>query len=321
MDEQKIKAYWNRPGGPIKTIVAIVAIGAFGWWVAPILTTVVWNTLNFGIACTALAVFLFLVTNKRIRLLVYSIWDIIMKYTFGLVFQWDPFVLWRQDIEDMEKTREKAREQAIDVDTQKEAIKSKIKEKQDEMSRLVSKAQAAKKNNMTDEIGLISDQIQGYKEYITQLSPMLLNLTKISTFLDKFDKNAGRNIEGAKTKLSLKMDLYKSTTSGNRAINSTLKFFKGDPERRALLEQSADAFRQDISSKLANMKKAMSLSSEYMKSIDLDKAASEVEGLKLLEKFDVDKDFSLIEVPDEYLPKKLTAAGEIDTDIYNNLLK
>jgi phage shock protein A len=326
ISEQKVKAYWNRPGGPFKILAALVAFGIAGFFALPILTTIVWNTINFGIACGVAGLLLFLVTNKRLRLLVQSVWDIIMNNTFGLVFVWDPFVLWRLDIKDMEETQEKARQQAIEVDTQKESIQSKIDEKKGEMNKLLAKGQVAKKNNMMDDLGLISDQIQGYREYITQLSPMLANLSKISTFLDKFDKNAGRTIQAAKTKLSLRMDLYKSTTAGNKAINSTLRFFKGDPEKRALLEQSADAYRQDISSKLANMKKAISLSGDYMRSIDLDKAASEEQGLKMLDAMDPDTAFTLnAEVPDKFLPKETVFVsqrkpGEVDKGSYDNLI-
>jgi hypothetical protein len=326
LSEQKVKAYWNRPGGPFKIFAALTAFCAVGWFALPFLTTVVWNTINFGIACGALGLLLFLVTNKRLRLAVQSVWDILMNNTFGVIFVWDPFVLWRLDIKDMEETREKARQQAIDVDTQKESIQAKINEKKGEMEHLLAKGQAAKKNKMMDDLGLISEQISGYRDYITQLTPMLNNLSKISIFLDKFDKNAGRTIEAAKTKLGLRMDLYKSTTAGNKAINSTLRFFKGDPEKRALLEQSADAYRQDISSKLANMKKAISLSADYMRSIDLDKAASEEQGLKMLDAMDQDTAFSLnAEVPDQYLPKEQVFVsnrkpGEVDKGSYDNLI-
>jgi uncharacterized protein (DUF3084 family) len=177
--DQKLKSYWNRPGGPIKVLVGLGALIAFGAYAAPFLTKVVWNTVNFGIALGALGLFFFLVTNKQLRLAVLAIWDILMKYTFGLIFQWDPFVIAEQDIKDMEIQREKAREQAIEVDTQKETIQMKIDEKNRELTRLVAKGQAAKKNNMMDEIGLISDTITGYKEYIQQLSPMLANLTNM----------------------------------------------------------------------------------------------------------------------------------------------
>ena len=50
MNDQKLKSYWNRPGGKFGTLVALAGLGALGLFVLPILTTIVWNTINFGIA-------------------------------------------------------------------------------------------------------------------------------------------------------------------------------------------------------------------------------------------------------------------------------
>ena len=51
--------------------------------------------------------------------------------------------------------------------------------------------------------------------------------------------------------------------------------------------------KEDIAGKLANMKKAISYSSDFMKSIDLDNATYEKEGLKMLDKFNPDSEFKL----------------------------
>jgi hypothetical protein len=313
--ETKIKSYWNRPGGKLGTIVGLGALAAIGWWVFPILTTIAWNTLNFGIALAALSVFLFIVTNKKFRLALMYMWDILMKYTFGLVFTWDPFIVAEDDIKDMKTQREKARAQAIDVNTQKENIQMKVTEKIEENKHLYAKGQTAKANGMNADVGAISDAIKGNKDYIDALTPMLQNLTRIGAFLDKFDESAGRMIERAERQLSLKKDLYQSLTKGARASSAALRFFSGDPEKKLLLQQSMDALRLDMSSKLANMKKAMSLSSDYMRSIDLDKATSETEGLALLESINPDVDFTIPEP--EVVPAM--APGKVDTKFYDLL--
>jgi hypothetical protein len=319
LGEQKIKSYWNRPGGKLGTVVGLGALAAMGYWAFPIMTKIVWNTLNFGIGLTCLAAFIFIITNRKFRMALTYMWEILMKYTFGLVFTWDPFIIAEDDIKDMKNQREKARSQAVEVDTQKEATTMKLKEKTDEINRLMTKARVAQKNNMSSDLALISDQIQGYKDYIEQLTPMLANLTRISTFLTKFDESAGRTIERAETQLELKKDLYREVTAGNKAISTALRFFKGDPEKKLLVQQSMDAFRLDVASKLANMKKAMSLSSDYMRSIDLDKATSEEQGLKMIESMDSDKAFSL-DLPTDASTIS-SAPGKIDTQFYDNLLK
>jgi len=151
----------------------------------------------------------------------------------------------------------------------------------------------AKERGMMPELGNATRQIGRLKEYVQQLSPIFENLSRIGDYLTKVHKNSAYLIEDAKNELEVKKDLYKSVTSGNRALTSALKIFKGDPEKKMMVEQSMEFLKEDIAGKLANMKKAISYSSDFMKSIDLDNATYEKEGLKMLDKFNPDSEFKL----------------------------
>lgn len=291
--QQQLKSYWNRPGGKFGTIAGIGILVAIGYYVLPILTKVVWNTLNFGIALACLGIFLYCVTHRKFRLGFFYLYEILMKKFVGVVIELDPFIIAEDYINDMQEEREKLFKQATDVDAQKEKIHAKIREKEGEISKLMSKAQVAKEKGMMPELGNATRQIGRLKEYIQQLSPIHENLSRIGDYLTKVHKNSAYLIEDAKNELELKKDLYKSVTSGNRALSSALKIFKGDPEKKLMVEQSMEFLKEDIASKLASMKKAISYSSDFMKSIDLDNATYEKEGLKMLDKFNPDSEFKL----------------------------
>jgi hypothetical protein len=292
-DAQQLKSYWKRPGGKFGTIAGLGILAAIGYYVLPILTNIVWNTLNFGIALACLGIFLYCVTHRKFRLGLFYFYEILMKKFVGIVIELDPFIIAEDYINDMHEEREKLYKQATDVDGQKEKIHAKIKEKESEISKLMSKAQVAKEKNMMPELGNATRQIGRLNEYIKQLSPIHDNLSRIGDYLTKIHKNSAYLIEDAKNELELKKDLYKSVTSGNKALTSALKIFKGDPEKKLMVEQSMEFLKEDIASKLANMKKAISYSSDFMKSIDLDNATYEKEGLKMLDNFNPDNEFKL----------------------------
>ena len=292
-DGQQLKAYWKRPGGKFGTLAGIGLLVAAGYYVLPILTSVVWNTFNFGMALAALGVFLYAITHRKLRLGLFYFYEILMKKLVGVVIELDPFVVAEDYIDDMMDEREKLYKQATDVDSQKEKIHLKITEKEGEISKLMSKAQAAKERGMMQELGNTTRQIGRLKEYILQLTPIHDNLTRIGDYLTNIHKNSAYLIEDARNELELKKDLFKSVTSGNRALTSALKIFKGDPEKKLLVEQSMEFLKEDIASKLANMKKAISYSSDFMKSIDLDNATYEKEGLRMLDQFNTDNAFKL----------------------------
>ncbi len=292
-DTQQLKSYWNRPGGKFGIIAGLGILGVIGYYVVPILTKIVWNTLNFGIALACLGIFLYCVTHRKFRLSLFYFYEILMKKFVGVVIELDPFIIAEDYISDMQDEREKLNKQATEVDAQKEKIHAKIREKEAEINKLMNKAQVAKEKNMMPELGNATRHIGRLNDYIKQLSPIHDNLLRIGDYLTKIHKNSAYLIEDAKNELELKKDLYKSVTSGNRALTSALKIFKGDPEKKLLVEQSMEYLKEDIASKLANMKKAISYSSDFMKSIDLDNATYEKEGLKMLDNFNPESEFKL----------------------------
>ncbi len=284
--QDKLKSYWSRPGGKFGIIIGLGLMGVAGYYLIPILSKIVWNTLNFGIALAALGMFLYIITHRKLRLSLFYFYEWIMKKLVGVVIELDPFIIAENYIEDMKDQREKLYVQSVAVDSQKEKIELKIKEKERDMAQLMNRAKAAQQNSMLPELGNATRQMARINEYIKQLAPLRDNLAKIGDYLTKVHKNSGYLIEDAGNELELKKDLYKSVSSGNRALNSALKIFKGDPEKKLLVEQSMEYLKEDIASKLANMKKAISYSTDFMRSIDLDNATYEVEGLKMLETFD-----------------------------------
>jgi hypothetical protein len=316
--QDKLKSYWNRPGGKFGIFIGLGLLGAIAYFVVPVLTKMVWNTLNFSIALVCLGVFLYCITHRKLRLSLFYLYEIIMKKLVGLVIELDPFIIAEDYIGDMEKQREKLYEQSVDVDGQKEKIELKIKEKEGKITKTLTRAQAAKENNMMPELGNATRQVARINEYIKQLAPIRDSLAKIGDYLTKVHKNSGYLIEDARNELELKKDLYKSVTSGNKALNSALKIFKGDPEKKLMVEQSMEYLKDDIAGKLANMKKAISYSTDFMRSIDLDNATYEVEGLKMLETFDVEKELKL--TPQWQPSNAPVVPGKVATDNYNDLL-
>ncbi|MEO6190061.1 MAG: hypothetical protein ABIO44_06580, partial [Saprospiraceae bacterium] len=60
----------------------------------------------------------------------------------------------------------------------------------------------------------------------------------------------------------------------------------GDKDQRALFEEALDAMADDVSSKVGEMEQFMELSENFMSSVDLQNGVFEVEGLKMLEKWE-----------------------------------
>jgi len=281
----KIKSYWNRPGGKFGTFMGLGILGIAGYYLLPILTTIVWNTINFGLALVAAFVLYMILSNRKLWMSLFYLYEILMKKLVSVVIELDPFIIAEDYIRDIEKERENLYNKTIEVDAQKEGIDSKIKEREREKRKQLDIAAAAQQNGMPMELANATRQVARLDTYIQQLTPIRDNLEKIGDYLTKVHKNSKFMLEDMKNDLELRKDLYYSVTKGNNALKSALTIFNGDVEKRLLVEQSMDYLKDDIATKLASMKKAISYSSDFMRSIDLENASYQTEGLRMLEEY------------------------------------
>jgi len=86
-----------------------------------------------------------------------------------------------------------------------------------------------------------------------------------------------------------------------------------------MVEQSMDFLKEDIAGKLASMKKAISYSSDFMKSIDLENASYQVEGLRMLEEYK--PELFTYGNEGQAQPVVLMPTPRASSDQYDNLLK
>ena len=197
----------------------------------------------------------------------------------------------------------------------------KIKDRLEQMDKQATRIKAAEKLKNDDsnmQISLAGREITRLKTYIEKLNPIKNNLAIIEDHLTKVYKNSAYIIQDMESELSLNKDLYSSVTKGNKALQSAMRIFNGDPEKKLLLEQSTEFLKEDIGNKLASMKQAMNYTTDFMKSIDLENATYEIEGLKMLEGLNA-KEFRL-SLDKSPISQTINITPGVPRNDYNNLL-
>jgi hypothetical protein len=310
--QEKLRSYWNRPGGKFGTIVGLALLGLAGYALVPVLTTIVWNTINFAIALGVGGALAYMVSHRKLRMSLFYFYEILMKRLVGVVIEMDPFIIAESNIKDMEDQRNYLSEQIIVVNKECHRISNKITEKEAEIERGYLRIQAAGKNDDKKSLATISRSTERAKEYIKNLAPLREKLKQISEYLTAVYENSEYVIEDAKNHLANQKDLYYTVTAGSNAMKSAMGIFKGDPEKKLLVEQSMDYLRDDIAAKLGAMQQAMDITSTAMRSIDLDNATYEIAGLETLKQLAATKQETLD--TGEFVP------GVLKADKYQNLI-
>lgn len=285
MNEQKLKSYWNRPGGKFGTVAALAGLGALGWWVLPILTAIIWNTINFGIACVVGAVLAYCLSHRKLRMSAFYFYEWLMKQLVGVIIQLDPFLIAEDIIRDMRKYRAKVGEERDRVEGHKEQIALKIEERERQKQKALDKARAAKDAGNGLALSAATADAARCEEFIKKLSPMRNDLDVLGNHLTRFYDNGQVLINDAESKLEIEKDMYQTVTLGSNAMASALRFMDGDLEKRMMADQAADALRQNMGDKMAYMKRGLRQTTEMINSIDLDQATLAQQGLRMLEEY------------------------------------
>jgi hypothetical protein len=294
---QAAKSWLSKPDGKFGLVFGLGLLGVIGYYVLPILTTIIWNTLNFGLALLVISVFLYMITNKKLRMSAFYLYEILMKKLVGVVIQLDPFIIAEDYIKDMRRERENLNIKLIEVDKQKELLAESISDKIKVVDNNMERAKVAQQKGASQQSTLAIREAERAKDYIERLKPILNGLTQVSSYLKKVYDNSEYTILDAESELTYQKEKYKAVTSGNNALNSALKIFKGDPDKKLLLEQSAEFLKDDMANKFAQMKRSIEITSTFMEKIDLDNAVFEEKGLKQLEAMNPDLMFNSVNNP------------------------
>jgi hypothetical protein len=284
-DNQNItkKSYWDRPDGKVGIIAGIFLAGYAGLKLLPILTAIVWNTINFGIACGVGFALFMLVSNRKFRLSVGYLYEIFFKALTGFVIQLDPFIIAESYIQDMEKEQRNLKNKIVEILGQKENLTDTLNKNKKQISRKESEYQLGVERN--DRVLIETSQVEigeliSFNDSITLI---LNDIIVVSEQLQQLDENATIAIKNAKTTLNNTKIKYDTLLKGNSALKSALSIINGDPDKKQMLEMSAEQLQITMSNQLAQMKLGIKEGEKHLKQAALNRAIDAKEGEKYMQ--------------------------------------
>lgn len=320
----KVKSWWEKPDGRIGQIVIglLLALAAIGILINlnPIvawLAILAQNTLKLILFSGAIGgIFLFF-SNRKVRATLFYLFRTIIHAFTGMIIELDPIAILTTYLEEMKKNIQKTGEQ---IGKLRGSITTLINKKtaaienMDNEARLLKQAQAQKLNG---QIVLHANQVGRLEKVINTYDTLLTKLNALSAVLQKIYDNTKIIYEDTKNDIDIKKSEWESIKMANSAMKSAMSAISGDPDKRAIYEQTLDYMQSDLGNKVGEMQQFLIDTSDLMQTIDLQSDANVDRGLQIVEKLEKNADglLSRLMKPEQISYQPLP---EIETSIMNS---
>lgn len=315
-DGNKAKSFWDRTEGTTGMIVNVVAIGGGGILLVHFLPVIVGLMSNlfyailFGVGVAGLV---YAILDNKIRTLVWFGYKSVIRGLTGLFITIDPIGILENYIDSLKKNLEQMDAQIASSKGQMVKLKRLIDGNADEMNNSLKLADKAKQLGKTGEIVLMTRQAGRLKESNMNLQTLYTKLEVIYRVLTKMYENADILCQDTESEVKTKKMEYEAIKTSYSAMRSAMAVINGDPDKKALFEQSMENLADNIGNKIGDMDRFMETSKKVMDSIDLQNGIFTDDGMKMLDAWEKQSDTLLLN------PDEKQAAIEAAYDDKNNL--
>lgn len=302
----KPKSFWKRPEG----ITGLIFLAALLSLAAYLVITLPWgvifaNTLYMAGTLAAIALVVFLVTDKRMRTLLSFAYKSLMRKITGVFVQIDPIGILKSYVDSLQKNIISMREQIGKLRGQSRRLQTLISDNAKEIDNQLKIAAAARKQNAEQPFILASRKAARLQESNEKYQVLLQKIDVLNRVLNRMHDNAEILLEDTRDQVSLKEQERKAIRASHSAMKSAMSIISGDPDQRAMFDMAMEQIAEDVASKVGEMERFMELSSNFMSSVDIQNGVFEEKGMQMLEEWEQKSQLLLPESP--------RAAAGIDT--------
>ncbi len=303
----KPKSFWKRPEG----ITGLIFLAALLALAAYLVITLPWkvifaNTLYMAGTLAAIALVVFLVTDKRMRTLLSYAYKSLMRKITGVFVQLDPIGILKSYVESLQKNIISMREQIGKLRGQSRRLQTLISDNAKEIDNQLKIAAAARKQNAEQSFILASRKGARRQESNEKYQVLLQKIDVLNRVLNRMHDNAEVLLEDTRDQVSLKEQERKAIRASHSAMKSAMSIISGDPDQRAMFDMAMEQIAEDVANKVGEMERFMELSSNFMNSVDIQNGVFEEKGMQMLEEWEQKSQLLLPET-------QRTTASAVDT--------
>lgn len=280
-------------------VFAFAVAGVLGWafltMVLPILTTIAWNLVSFGIALViGLFLFYFLTSKATWRAIRYF-GEAGSQKLLGWAIEMNPLNIMEYQLHETEKDVEKLLEYRDQLNGNSINLKEKIDSNDKELRMAYEKKKICedelrtdtKNSNLLEQLEIALNDIAITTDYIDSVKPVYNDTLKLIDFVDRAYRTAKLELTNSKNTLKKRRDLYETVTTASATVAKAWKALMGDKGLNDDSEKALEFLQKDISVKIGKIKSGIKVTSQFMDSKDLDNAVKLKTALNTLNGIDL----------------------------------
>lgn len=297
----KPKSFWARPEGTTGMLIVALLLfaGALGLYtILPFLITLLQNTLHAAALFGACAAIFYVVTNRRLRTLVSYGFKSLMRALTGILITIDPIGILKNYIRDLNDNLEDMSRQLGRLKGEITRLKRTIETNEEQAKENLALAAEAKKRagkeGMKAQVYLQTRQAGRLQKSNVTLQSLYTKMEVLYRLLRKMYENSQILLQDMEGEVDVKEREYNAMKAGYSAFRSAYSIIKGDPDKRALFEQTMEYLTDDYGRKMGEIEHFMDISRGFLDSIDLQNQVFDEKALAMLTEWEQKTDSVLL---------------------------
>jgi phage shock protein A len=288
-DSQQLKSWWDKPEGKAGMAflaVLIVGAGAFLYKALPYLIIFSQNILHLAVLLAIIFAIGYSIMDPKVRMLIGYAYRTFWRKITGMFIELDPINVLKIHLRRLAENLNKMDQQLGKLKGEMATLRRKIEANSAEIRNCMDKASAAKKANKLSIATINANQAARLEKSSERLGVMYTNMEKIYRTLDKMYQVCGLLYEDNKNDIEVRESEWKSIQASYKAMKSAMSIISGNPDERAMYEQTLEFMAQDLGQKVGEMDRFLDVSKNFMDGADIEAGVFDQRGLDMLEKWE-----------------------------------
>lgn len=289
-------SFWKRPEGKTGMIfLALIAcgVGYALFFLLPFIIILLQNVLYAAILGVALAGLIFVLLDKRFRLMIWHGYKSVMRFITGLIIEMDPIGIMKNYLDDLVTKREDLNNQIAKVSGVKQRLTKVIGDNERSIKDSMAKASVAKKRGKDSQLQLHTRSAARLQQVNERMTPLKERLTHLLEILTKVDETVGVSIEDLKEEIRVTEMEFESMRAANKAMQQAVGALSQSGVDYEFFERAQEYVEQDVSEKIGQIDNYLRISSSIVENLDFKDEVALDRGLAMLDEWEKNGALSL----------------------------